>query len=69
MVLVNDKPQPEPEPTLLLRYVRGAGGGRPLIVSQWDRVKIRAVMAGLAASKAEELSAFAHNSTPMSCSD
>ena len=50
MVLVNDKPQPEPEPTLLLRYVRGAGGGRPLIVSQWDRVKIRAVMGGLAAN-------------------
>ena len=56
MVLVKDKPKPkpapkqEPEPTLLLRYVRGAGGGRPLIVSQWDRVKIRAVMAGLAAN-------------------
>jgi hypothetical protein len=48
MVLVNDKP--EPEPTLLLRYVRGAGGGRPCIVSQWERVKIRAAMAGLAAN-------------------
>ena len=46
MVLVNDKP----EPTLLLRYVRGAGGGRPGIVSQWERVKIRAAMAGLAAN-------------------
>ncbi len=46
MVLVNDKP----EPTLLLRYVRGAGGGRPCIVSQWERVKIRAAMAGLAAN-------------------
>jgi hypothetical protein len=49
MVLVNEKPA-EPEPTLLLRYVRGAGGGRPLIVSQWERVKIRAAMAGLAAN-------------------
>jgi hypothetical protein len=48
MVLVNNKP--EPEPTLLLRYVRGAGGGRPCIVSQWERVKIRAAMAGLAAN-------------------
>jgi hypothetical protein len=46
MVLVNDKP----EPTLLLRYARGAGGGRPCIVSQWERVKIRAAMAGLAAN-------------------
>lgn len=46
MVLVNDKP----EPTLLLRFVRGAGGGRPCIVSQWERVKIRAAMAGLAAN-------------------
>ena len=46
MVLVNDKP----EPTLLLRYVRGAGGGGPCIVSQWERVKIRAAMAGLAAN-------------------
>ena len=54
MVLVNNKPEPtlndKPEPTLLLRYVRGAGGGRPCIVSQWERVKIRAAMAALAAN-------------------
>ena len=50
MVLVNDKPESKPEPTLLLRYARGAGGGRPVIVSQWERIKIRAAMAGLAAN-------------------
>ena len=50
MVLVDNKPEPVPEPTLLLRYIRGAGGGRPVIVSQWDRIKIRVVMGGLAAN-------------------
>ena len=50
MVFVDNKPEPVPEPTLQLRYMRGAGGGRPCIVSQWERVKIRAAMAGLAAN-------------------
>ena len=65
MVLVNDKP----EPTLLLRYVRGAGGGRPCIVSQWERVKIRAAMAGLTANRGVIPGRIANFSDPHSRRD
>jgi cytochrome c553 len=54
------------EPTLQLRYMRGAGGGRPFTVCHYESVKIRASMAELAANGGAPMTRYANFNDPES---
>jgi hypothetical protein len=54
------------EPTLQLRYMRGAGGGRPLTICHYESVKIRASMAELAANGGAPMTRYANFNDPES---
>jgi hypothetical protein len=54
------------EPTLQLRYMRGAGGGRPFTACHYEMVKIRAAMAELAANGGAPMTRFANFNDPES---
>lgn len=56
----------KPEATLQLRYMRGAGGGRPYTTCPYDRVQIRAVMAELAANGGAPITRYADFNDPQS---
>jgi hypothetical protein len=54
------------EPTLQMRYVRGAGGDRPFSVCHYESVKIRASMAELAANGGAPMTRYANFNDPES---
>jgi hypothetical protein len=54
------------EPTLQLRYMRGAGGGRPFTICHYESVKIRASMAELAANGGAPMTRYANFNDPES---
>ncbi|MBK9167966.1 MAG: hypothetical protein IPM24_10930 [Bryobacterales bacterium] len=54
------------EPTLLMRYMRGAAGDRPFSVCHYERIKIRAAMAELAANGGSPMTRYADFTTPES---
>jgi len=54
------------EPTLQLRYMRGAGGDRPFTVCHYENVKIRAAMAELAANGGAPMTRYANFNDPES---
>lgn len=54
------------EPTLQLRYMRGAGGDRPYTVCHYENVKIRASMAELAANGGAPMTRYANFNDPES---
>lgn len=54
------------EPTLQLRYMRGAGGDRPFTVCHYENVKIRAAMAELAANGGAPMTRYANFDDPAS---
>jgi hypothetical protein len=54
------------EPTLQMRYMRGAGGDRPFSVCHYENVKIRASMAELAANGGAPMTRYANFNDPES---
>jgi hypothetical protein len=54
------------EPTLEMRYLRGAGGGRPFMANHYESVKIRASMAELAANGGAPMGRYANFNDPES---
>jgi hypothetical protein len=54
------------EPTLQLRYMRGAGGDRPFTVCHYENVKIRTSMAELAANGGAPMTRYANFNDPES---
>ncbi|MBL8292884.1 MAG: hypothetical protein JNN08_13655, partial [Bryobacterales bacterium] len=54
------------EPTLQMRYMRGAGGDRPFSVCHYENVKIRASMAELAANGGAPMTRYANFNDPQS---
>ncbi len=54
------------EPTLQLRYMRGAGGDRPFSICHYENVKIRASMAELAANGGSPMARYANFNDPES---
>lgn len=54
------------EPTLQLRYMRGAGGDRPFTVCHYENVKIRHAMAELAANGGSPMTRYANFDDPES---
>ena len=54
------------EPTLEMRYLRGAGGGRPFMANHYESVKIRASIAELAANGGAPMGRYANFNDPAS---
>ncbi len=54
------------EPTLQMRYMRGAGGDRPFSVCHYEGVKVRVTMAELAANGGSPMARYANFNDPAS---